>query len=769
MREKLIFATLSALIGIIGAFEGIWILFIFLLFLLGLLGKKKINKKLVFILLFFFVFYYFVSYLSIKQNTTTISPSKTHFFVQFSDDLKIDGDHLKSIVTDVETQERLILTYKIPTQMEKEEYEDHILMKNICSVTGNLEEPSTPRNLNAFNYKEYLKQEHILWEIEVTYWSISSCTQSPYTMLDQIKLMRLNGISQIEKNFPKELAPLAAALIFGTRELLADETLTSYQRLGVIHLISISGLHVALLVGIIFYLGIRLGAVREKLSKILILVLPLYAILTGATPSVNRAVIMAVLILISTNNQSFKLKSIDGMCFSFLILTLSNPYMIYNIGFQLSYIVTFALLLSKSIFSYYPSSIGKMIVTSYISQVSALPLLLYHFFEIPLLSIAANLLFIPLYSFIFLPGFILLFIIQFISTNAFQFLAFFLSIVANYSNDLAEYLSAFSWTRLIPGRPTLLITSLYVLSILISFFSWEKWQGYRIHLILPWLVLCLHLLYPYASSKGEVTFIDVGQGDSILIKLPYNQGNYLIDTGGNVHFNVASWKQRKKEYDVGKDVLIPFLKAKGIHQLDLLILTHGDMDHMGGSFSLLDEIKVKKIMLPSIKNKSPLEKKLIKKAKKHYIEVSYVSAGSRWAIKNNEFFILSPLANFNGDKNEGSIVIYSKIGGIRWLFTGDLGIEGEKEILEKHPNLLIDVLKVGHHGSRNSTSQAFIKQINPKYSIISVGKKNGFGHPHNEVLKILEEEGSKILRTDTSGGITYYFKGERGTFLPTIP
>ncbi|HYK73066.1 MAG TPA: ComEC/Rec2 family competence protein, partial [Pseudoneobacillus sp.] len=513
MKEKLVFATLSALLGIISAFEGIWILVIFLLFLYGLWSIKKVNNKLILLFTLFYVFYYFASDLSIKQNTSTLPPLKTQFLVQFSDEVKIDGDRLRAIVSDLETKEKMVLTYKIPTQMLKEQLINTSLLKNICSISGELETPGLSRNLNSFNYRKYLKQKHIFWELNVTSWNISSCTRSRFTMLDHLKMMRINGISEIEKNFPKELAPIAAALIFGTRELLTEETLTAYQRLGVIHLISISGLHVALLVSLIFYIGIRLGAIKEKLSKILIVVLPFYAIITGATPSVNRAVIMAVLILITTNFQSlYQLKSVDGLCFSFLLLTITNPYMIYNIGFQLSFIVTFALLLSTFILSNYSSSLSKLVFTSYISQVAALPLLLYHFFEIPLLSILANLLYIPLYSFIFLPGLLFLFIIQFISMDVFHFFAFFLTLLADNSSRLAEYISAFSWTRLVPGRPSLLFTSFYVISIFISFYSWDRGRQSRIYLSLPWLVLSLQLLLPNIYSEGAVTFIDVGQG-----------------------------------------------------------------------------------------------------------------------------------------------------------------------------------------------------------------------------------------------------------------
>ncbi|MFD2446130.1 DNA internalization-related competence protein ComEC/Rec2 [Bacillus sp. CGMCC 1.16607] len=770
MKGNLIFISLSALLGIISTFEGMWSIGLFLLYLFWFL-VKKIPKKQILFLTLVYILYFIVSSYFLYHNKTILPSEKTHFQVQFLDEMKIDGKSIRAVVIDSVSKEKLVLSYKIASESEKKILQNKSMVKNICILEGKLEIPSPSRNVNAFNYQEYLKQKNIFWELQVTNWRVENCRGGKINLLDKIKRFRDIGITNIERNFTKETAPLAAALIFGSREFLEEETILAYQKLGVIHLISISGLHVALLVGLIFYLGIRLGFVREKLSRILIMLLPVYAILTGASPSVNRSVIMTMMILAIINIKfPFILKSIDGLCLSFLLLTLINPMIIYNIGFQLSYIVTFSLLLSLSIASKIRSNFIKMMTTSYISQISALPFLLFHFYEIPLLSIVANMIFVPLYSFIFLPGLILIFVIQFLSNDLFDFLSLLLSFLIKKSDQLAEFISSFSWTMSSPGKPSVPFLILYLVSILLSFYSWEKFHFLRWRVVLPWMVLGAHLFSPHFSSLGEVTLLDVGQGDSILIKLPKNKGNYLIDTGGSLNFSVSDWRQRKNQYDVGHDVLVPFLKSKGINILDLLILTHGDMDHIGGSFALLKEIKVKNLLLPSNNTeKSSFEMELLKIAKEKNIKVTYVNEGMAWKINNNEFHILSPPQNYSGDKNEGSIVLNAKIGGSKWLFTGDLGKEGEQRIIENYPDITIDILKVGHHGSKNSTSKEFIEYFRPKYALISVGEQNRFGHPHPEVLKILEEEGSNILRTDRHGGITFYFKREKGTFYKAFP
>jgi competence protein ComEC len=771
MNGQIVYYSIAALMGVVSRFEGIGGFFLFLLYLFGLYVIKKFPNRVLLLSILFYVCYLIVADFATIHNKTLISSVRTQFHIQFTDKAQVNGDRLRALATDTITKEKMIIIYKIPSEKEKKYFQQNPLLQFSCTVEGNLFLPSKARNENSFDYREYLKHQNIYWELHVSNWKIGSCRANKLTFTDKMKLLRIKGISIIEENFTKETAPIAAALIFGTRDLLLDEVISAYQKIGVIHLISISGLHVALIVGFIYYICVRLGFVRERVYWTLIVLLPFYSVLTGGAPSVNRAVMMTMIVLLVRQLKwSRKLKALDGLCVSFLFLCLWNPQIIYNIGFQLSYIVTFSLLLSSSIIDRYRSLLGKMVVTSYISQLSALPFLLFHFYELPFISIAANMIFIPLYSFIILPSVLLLFLLLFLSIELFQYLSIIISFLVEKSDLLAFSLSSLPWSRVIPGKPSFIFILLYTACIFITFFSWEKRQHIITSFILPSVIICAQILMPTLSSQGEVTVIDVGQGDSIFIKLPNNLGNYLIDTGGNISFPDKKWKQKKNKYEVGKDVIVPFLKSKGVDKLDLLILTHGDMDHIGGSLTLLKEIKVERILMPSTTgDKSEIEKELIVLAKKNKINISYVFEGMTWSKGNNEFFLLSPTKNYSGEKNDGSIVIHAKIGGLQWLFTGDLGKEGERKIIKDYPDITINVLKVGHHGSRTSTSLEFIEYYTPEYSIISVGEKNGFGHPHNEVLTILEGGGSKILRTDVQGGITYKFRGESGTFYLMIP
>ena len=225
---------------------------------------------------------------------------------------------------------------------------------------------------------------------------------------------------------------------------------------------------------------------------------------------------------------------------------------------------------------------------------------------------------------------------------------------------------------------------------------------------------------------------EVGEADCHLIKYPYNKNTILIDTG-------------KNEYKI-KNEVIPYLKSIGIKKIDYLVLTHGDYDHMGEAINLVENFKVEKVIF-NCGLYNDLENKLIEVLDKK--KIKYYSCIKELNIDNNKFHFLQTKEYDN--ENENSNVIYTELNGYKFMFMGDAGVEKEKDILEKYNVSKIDVLKIGHHGSKTSSDKSFIDEINPKYSVISVGKNNRYGHPNKEVLNNLDN--SKIYRTDINGEI----------------
>ena len=245
--------------------------------------------------------------------------------------------------------------------------------------------------------------------------------------------------------------------------------------------------------------------------------------------------------------------------------------------------------------------------------------------------------------------------------------------------------------------------------------------------------------------------IDVGQGDSSLII--NKEKSILIDTGGKTSSNKDEWTKRKKEFHY-TDNTITLLRSKGINSLSYLIITHGDFDHMGEAINLVNNFKVDKVIL-NCGSYNVLEKELIRVLDKK--KINYYSCIKELNIDNNKLYFLQTKEYDN--ENDNSNVIYTELNGYKFMFMGDASITTEKEIINKYNLSDIDIFKVGHHGSRTSSSKEFIDEINPKYSVLSVGKNNRYGHPNKEVLDNLNN--SKIYRTDQDGSIMFKIKNNR--------
>ncbi|MDP4171047.1 MAG: ComEC/Rec2 family competence protein, partial [Bacillota bacterium] len=238
---------------------------------------------------------------------------------------------------------------------------------------------------------------------------------------------------------------------------------------------------------------------------------------------------------------------------------------------------------------------------------------------------------------------------------------------------------------------------------------------------------------------------------------------------GTPRFENEQWRQSIHSFEAGKDIVVPFLKGKGITVIDKLILTHGDMDHAGGSFAVMKELKVRQILIPSVASPNSTLLKIVAEAQNLGIPVVRAEDGESWSSDRASFKIVSPKKDFVGTSNSGCIVMLAQIGGLNWLFTGDLDIEGEKRIMRSYPRLKVDILKVGHHGSKFSTSPEFLDQYHPKVALISVGENNHFGHPNQKVVKSLLQRNIAVYRTDKQGAITYQYFEDKGTFETVLP
>lgn len=744
-------------------------------FLLGMLLLKKLKNlptaNLLAIAGFYLLFIAAGYYDSVHVETEFTGREKS-FFIFFDEEIQVEGDLLFAHAKAFPSNEKLAVRYTIKSLAEQQSIQKLLIPGMSCQASGNLNNPTPARNPNAFDYKEYLQHNKISWILDIEMLSLKTCTKQT-GIVTALKAFRQREISKIEHSLPEEASALAAALIFGERNYFDPETERSYQKIGIVHLLAISGLHVGLLTGMIYFLLIRVGVTKEKTEILLIAFLPIYAVITGFAPPVVRAAAM-LMMLIGARHLALRMTPLDAVSAAFIFMMLFQPRIIYDTGFQLSFSVSFSLVISAPvILKAFHSFFQQTAAASFIAQLSSLPVILSTFYEVSVISIFANLLFVPLFSFVLLPLLLISYIVLSLAGELPAFYLLFLEDLVHYVNILAMKLSELPFSTIIIGKLEPFLLVMLIILILQFFYTWEGFIFKKSKLPLwlfavPLMPLLFQIVLPYVDPNGQVVFLDVGQGDSIFIKMPYNQGNYLIDTGGVTPFEKENWQERGSPYDPGEKILVPFLKSEGIRTVDKLILTHGDADHIGGAIALLEEIRVKQLILPRVSERSALEQDVMSIAREKGTDIYLAGMGTGWKTAQGEFFILNP-SESSGERNDLSIVLHATIGGKKWLFTGDLGIEGEMLLIQENKQIDTDVLKVGHHGSKYSSSDSFLEETTPDYAVISVGERNRYGHPGKEVIARLEEQGIRIFRTDENGAIIYKFKGHSGTFTTHLP
>lgn len=739
--------------GLIIVFHCIWLRIV-------LLKKRKLIILSVGI---YVIFALYGLWANEQRQVTKISPTQTSFFIQLNEPPHINGNQFKSMAK-TNQKENIVLNYKIGTEVEKKRLMENMYSGIICKVEGELQKPESNRNENLFNYRLYLYRQNVHWILKVT--SITSCEESSKGFIQWVLRARENGLKRVDNLFSPNTIPYAKALLFGDSSSFSEEIYSLYQRLGIVHLLAISGLHVGVISSGIFYILIRLGCPREMASWILLIILPTYAIITGIHPPVVRAVIMSMLI-IGTIRKNSPISSTDALSICFILFLLKDPFIIFHIGFQLSFTVSLCILLaSRSLLLRYRSFFTNLMLVSFISQISALPILSFHFFEISLTSIFSNIIYVPLYTFIVLPLFFLTFVSSYIDFTVFHFIENASHIVVSISEGFGSLLD-FKYGVLVTGKPGMFFLCIFIVVSQLVLFLLERRRSITYSIFPLFMMILIFKISQFYDPTGEVTFIDVGQGDSILIRLPFHRGTYLIDTGGEVSFPQEEWAVRKKPFTVGKDIILPYLKSKGITKIDKLILTHSDSDHIGAAEELLERLTVHEILLSPNSWEKPMMLKTVQMALSKNISIKVVKAGFKWKNQSGYFRIIFPFDN-HYEGNNDSLVLYAEFGGLSWLFTGDLEAKGEKELLENE-RLKVDVLKIGHHGSKGSSTEVFLQKLNPTYAIISAGKNNRYRHPHKEVLERLTENHIKIFRTDLQGAIQYNFLQNNGTFLTFSP
>ena len=585
------------------------------------------------------------------------------------------------------------------------------------SCIGSITVPNSNTNFNMFNYRNYLASNKIFYRQNGECSIISKKTSFTY----KIKNMIIKNIDQ------KESKRYLNAFILGITDYIDKNTNTNYRINGINHLFSISGTHVSFILLFLYFI---------KYKFVIAIILLFYLHLLGFPPSMMRAVIFYIFLLI---NKKLNINKIYLFIYLVIIMLFYNPYYIFNIGFIYSYTISFFLILfSDTLFD--DNYLKSLFKTSVFIFIITIPINIQNNFYLNFITPILNLFFIPFISFILFPMSFITLIFPFFD-GGFNLICSLLEHISNWCAINFSLIKNFHYMNIY------MIIIYYVIIFLIMYKV--KKTKYK-YIGLMAILLLAHYFYPYMKKDGLLLVLDVGQGDSILISYPHNSLNILIDTGGYYSSNIVN------------NITIPTLRSLRINKLDFLIITHGDFDHMGEAINLINNYKVDQVIFNNGEY-SELELELIKTLEKK--NIPYYQNVEKIDKKNNKLYFLNN--NIYSDENSNSIVIYTMINNYNFLLMGDAGIPVEQNLLNKYNLSNVDILKVGHHGSNTSSGQEFINYIKPKFSIISVGKNNHYGHPHNEVLDRLNI--SNIYRTDLMGGINFRLNKKQIKVKTVIP
>lgn len=675
-------------------------------------------------------------------------------------------------------------------------------------ISGNFSLYTEATNIGQFDARNYYAARKIYGQVKkaaIVYTEPPNITGRGKECLWQLRRHLAETFLEV---YGEENGALLAAMLLGERTFLSEETQSLYKAAGALHVIAVSGLHISLLGLGLYRLLRRIFDAQAPAAVISVLCMAAYVFLVGNPPSAVRAFIMFAMGLLA-GYWKRTLDTPTALSLSAAIILMGNPFYIGQSSFLLSFLAILAIAVFQPALKeclalinpyHFPLSrlldsrrawrlrhldpqevtggchellkkAGNGLQSSFSVWIVTLPVQLFFFSEVSLFGIFFNLLIIPLMGVILLLGIAGLFLKEifhlftFLTGSVLTDLEITVTSICRYAEgiffaiikaggSLADRLSLAMW---MPGKPAygkmLLAFGLLLLFCLLGNLSEngrtfpEKFWKYRLGILLGVILL----LARYPAHNLQITFLDVGQGDGICMELPDGRV-YLMDGGSSDVSKVGNYR------------LVPFLKAKGIRKIDAVFLSHGDADHINGIAELLEEkqMSIDCICLPAgAEQEEFVEIRDLARARN--ISVRTIQAGDFWENNGAKFWCLNP-ADVTASGNAASMVLYMKYQDFSMLLTGDLEGGGEKSVaalLRSNAITGISVLKVAHHGSKNSTKEEFLRQCSPAVAVISCGEHNTYGHPHKETLERLNDMGTAIYRTDCSGAVQITVSGSR--------
>ncbi len=637
---------------------------------------------------------------------------------------------------------------------------------DIVQITGTIKQPSGPRNPKGFDYRSYLKRRGIYSSVSTKEDNMVLMNKGNAFSLDGVLAMLRNRSSNIleqavggrEGNFLK-------AILLGERWLVEPEVEDAFTKTGLAHILAISGLHIGYLVILLSFLQSLLGLRKGTALLFQGFILILYCLMTGASPSVTRAVIMSLIYLTgkALGRKSDLINSAGTAAFLILLI---RPMDIQEISFQLSFMSVCSIALFhqpiQRVLGFLPKKISSLIAVGLAAQLGTLPLTAYYFNIISPVSIFANLLVLPVLGVVTAGGFMLIPIGVIYSVAAgivaipIKFLCRAIFMVTDFAANIP-----YAWFRVISPS----IFTIIILFLILWTISQERPAFVR-HpsLVCMGLIVVLlagKLVFSLTAPKElKVVFLDVGQGDCCFIQTPDGK-NILVDGGSQT------------EKNIGENILLPFLLKNGYSSLDLVVMSHGHDDHISGLPYVIKQIRTQAFMeYPPLETSSIyLELKEIISEKD--IQVISASRGQSYRIGSETWIhVLYPDNNsisslYQDNENNLSLVFLLECGDATVLYTGDIE-KGVEYFLSGRIEKQATILKVAHHGSSSSSTEAFLDAVSPEVAVIQVGN-NYFGHPASQILERLESRDIAVYRNDLNGAVILTYRDDKWLIEKGLP
>ena len=784
MKRPILIAALGYIIGIVwGLSFKVVLIFCSIIAICMLIVEKNknilriiklvINKKVTILLLIFIIagfihikflkYDYEKIYISLENVNivgTIVSSKKEK---QYINEYKIETEKINNI--------KLKKKFILLTKNKEIEYGNKIKLE------GTYIKPSKSRNYKGFDYSNYLKTENIYGTIEQN-GKIELIKEKNINYLF-INLYKVKNkiIKNINNKFPEETRGVVLGILLGDKSSIEEDVRQNFADSSLSHILAVSGTHISYVVICISVLFKKLK-LNKNIRKVLTsLVLFMYLYLVDFSVSATRAVIMSTIVIMQMLFYR-KQDTITTIAFSSIIILINNPYSILNIGFLLSYGGTIGIILfvnrisiesKEDFFQRFKSYLKDICIVTISAQTIIMPIIIYYFNTISFTFIISNIIASLIIGPIIMIGLVII-AISFFKIPIISLIIRFYNILIVILVRTADIISKIPMSKIYLKTPTTLeIIFYYSVVFLIALLIYIKKSNrkfikktiqidiYNLKnffinnrnkvLIFISIVSLISITSIKIPKELKINFIDVGQGDSCLITTPQNK-KVIVDSGGS------------ESYDVGKNVLLPYLLDKRITKIDYIMISHFDTDHCKGFEYVLENIKVKNVIISKQCETSENFKQIMKIIRKKRINLIIVQKGSKIKIDNfTTVDILSPQSeNIADNMNDNSIVAKFEAYNFSILFTGDASEKIEKELIKEKINLKSDILKVSHHGSKTGTSEEFLKSVKPKIALIGVGENNKFGHPTKDVIKRLTENKIKIYRTDTDGEIRIKIK-----------